>query len=128
MIRASTLVKTAALAMVGTSLLIFPVAAQQMAAAASGPIFAACDAIKDPALSAQCYHDTKIDYFKRRIVAAEARGAAADARIAEGDCATQLVEVAKIPAKQARGATLLQAEGKDVEGYGACRLLKQLTP
>jgi len=128
MIRASTLVKKAALAMVGTSLLIFPAAAQQMAAAASGPNFAACDAIKDPARSVQCYHDTKIAHYKGRIAAAEARGAAADARIAEGDCAARLVEVAKIPAKQARGAALLQAEGKDVEGYGACRLLSQLTP
>ena len=88
MIRASTLVKTAALAMVGTSLLIFPAAAQQMATANTGPNFAACDAIKDPARSVQCYHDTKIAHYKGRIVAAEAREVKADAGIA---CATFLL-------------------------------------
>jgi hypothetical protein len=77
MSRASTLVKTAAMAMmmVWPS---FPAAAQQMATAAPSPNFAACDAIKDPALSVQCYHDTKIAHYKGRIEAAEVRLAQTD--------------------------------------------------
>jgi hypothetical protein len=54
MSRASTLVKNAALAMVGTSLLIFPAAAQQMAA--NTPNFSACDQLSrtDPAGAVSC--------------------------------------------------------------------------
>jgi hypothetical protein len=138
MIRASTLVKTAALAMVGTSLLIFPAAAQQMAVNSAD--FSACDKMSatNPAGAIQCRIATLNEHAaaarretavaEKRIRTAEKRIAAADAQITEGDCATQLVEVAKIPAKQAHGAALLQGEGKDVESYGACRLLGQLTP
>lgn len=83
MIRASTLVKTAALAMVGTSLLIFPAAAQQMATVAPAPNFAACDKMKDSesAGATQCYLDT----LKSHTAVAERRIQVANGRIAEDD-------------------------------------------
>ena len=85
----STKVKIAAATLTAATLVAgaFSANAQQIAAAANSPNFAACDTIKDPAKSAQCYQDTSIAHSKARIAAADARGAAADARLA---CANEI--------------------------------------
>ena len=87
-----------------------------------------CGAIKDPIKSARCVDD----YLAASIAESKARIAAANARVAtadtEGDCGRKLLEAAKDPTRQARGHALLTAAGKDVAVYGACKLLRQLTP
>ena len=105
----------------------FPAAAQQQML--SGPAdVSKCGAIKDPIKSARCVDD----YMAASIAESKARIAAANARVAtadtEGDCGRKLLEAAKDPTRQARGHALLTAAGKDVAVYGACKLLRQLTP
>ena len=128
MIRASTLVKTAALAMMMGTSLLFPAAAQQMATATTGPNYKACDTIKDPGLSVQCYHEATIAHYKGRIDAAERRGAAADARsevadagIAEGN--RQLACIAFIREKRKAGVVLDPARMNREKG---CAYAKEL--
>ena len=85
MSRASTLVKNAAMAMMGTSLLIFPARG-----AANGSIHQRPEkyrtelpaAVRRPRRIRQCYHDTKIAYYKGRINVAEVRLARAEKGVA----------------------------------------------
>lgn len=132
---ASTLVQRAAVAMMATVVSAFPVAAQQMATnTAAGSRaeegFAACDQIKDPAKSAQCAHDTTVQYFKDRAAAEKARGAAArqqsvEAR-EEGFCADQLAALrGKDPSIVQRGKLILA--GRPLREFGICKLVSELT-
>lgn len=92
MSRASTLVKNAALAMMGTSLLVFPVAAQQMAV--NTPNFSTCDQLRatDPAQAIQC-----------RVNVLRAQGVAAERRLAQADTLAGCLEFLKT--KKASGET-----------------------
>ena len=95
----STKAKIVAATLTATTLIAgtFSANAQQMAAAGNGPNFAACDKIKDPARSAQCYSDATITFYKSEVAAADARGAQADARGAQADarttCANEIADL-----------------------------------
>jgi len=85
-------VKNAALAMMGTSLLVFPVAAQQVAI--NAPDFSACDQMRatSPAKAVQC-----------RVEVLQAHGAAADVRLAASEARMPCIDYLK--AQKAAGKT-----------------------
>ena len=130
----SNAVKAAALLMAVPALLLPMKAAAQQMAAATTPNFAACDQIKDPATSAQCYHDTKIRFYKGEVAAADARGAAADVRgvkadqrirVAknEGGCAQEVVDLrAAYPSATDIARGLVKASGRPAAEYNICSL------
>ncbi len=123
----SNAVKAAALLMAVPALLLPMKAAAQQMAAATTPNFAACDAIKDPATSAQCYHDTKIRFYKSEIAASNVRGAKADQRIQvaknEGGCAQEVVDLrAAYPSATDIARGLVKASGRPAAEYNICSL------
>lgn len=102
--QASTAAKTAALIMMAPALLVpMKLSAQQMAAV-SPATAAACDAIKDPAKSAQCHWDAEGAAIKARTAAAQQRGAAADVRTAAAEDAAACARF--LLAKKAAGVIL----------------------
>lgn len=108
---ASTVVKAAALLMAVPALLVPMKAAAQQMAAAGSPNLAACDAIQDPAKSAQCSHDTAMAILKQREKAAEARGADADVRLAALKAVAPCVDYLK--AQKAAGRPMVRPVTKD---------------
>lgn len=111
MSRASTLVKTAAMAMMGTSLLIFPVAAQQMVLNSSD--FSPCDKMSatNPAGAIQCRVDVlkaQSKQARRDMAVAENRIEVANRKIAEKEkqSGKQFSCIAFIKGLRAKGAVL----------------------
>ena len=129
MIRASTLVKTAALAMVGTSLLIFPAAAQQVAVnAPDTPNFSACDQISrtNPAEAIQC----RLDTLKAHTAAVRQETTVAEKQIQSAEQEGQCVD--RIKSELAAGhftadAVRARLAGRKILEVGACNLLGMLT-
>lgn len=132
MSRASTLVKNAALAMVGTSLLIFPAAAQQMAA--NTPNFSACDKMSgtNPAGAASCY----VKALNAHAAAAEQETAAARRVTASAEEQIQVATsdekcVERIKAEMAAGhitagEVRVALAGRSTKEVGACKLFNML--
>lgn len=119
---ASTVVKTAALAMMGTALALFSANAQQFAATTQ-PDYSACDQMSatNPLGATRCRVDT-LQAHTRQLRAESAQLSSDSA------CSNELVSRGRAdPAFVQRGRAILARAGKSSREYGACNLLRALT-
>lgn len=119
---ASTVVKAAALLMVVPTLLLpMKAAAQQMAAAASTPDYSRCDrmAESNPVGASRC----RIEVLQATGAAADARGAAAEVRLA---CANEIGDLRRSTAFGDKATEiareLVKASGRPAIEYDSCSL------
>lgn len=124
----STVVKTAALAMMGTTLALFSANAQQQVAVASGPDYSACDRISasNPLGATRC----RVETLQAHTLQLRAEGAAAQSRTLasnnEGTCADTIkseITAGRIKPEALRAVLA----GRPAREVGACNLLKALT-
>lgn len=138
MTRSSTIVRTAALAMMGTTLAIFPAAAQQMAAnigSGSTADFSRCDAMhaSNPKGAITCRVEVLQAHTRQmqqesedaRRQSAQLRQQSAEAR-EEGSCADAIkseIAAGRIKPENLRAALA----GRSAREVGACNLFNILT-